>query len=103
MKCDDSCTTVIDTRSGEGYCYAHGTTNFVRQAWDAVDVSDLNVRNEYSDKFIVNAYKAFECGYFLSVDDLAKELGISVAEVYLVLSRNNALVSGRSASAFRSS
>lgn len=72
-KCEPSCTTFKDVRTGESLCYNHGTANFVRQSWDSLDESD-KVNDRYVPKErIVHALKT---GWLLP-SEIAREFGVS--------------------------
>lgn len=71
-KCTQSCTIMSDKRTGEPYCFNHGTVTFVRQAHDAAE--SYYDKNPYTDSFIYNAFTRGTLKY--NVDAIAKELGL---------------------------
>ena len=86
-RCTDKCIIRSDKRTKEDYCYDHGTLTFNRQAHDIVDESDLGTETKekfkYSDKFIFNAVGSS----YLTMDELADELGVSRKTLYNACSR----------------
>lgn len=74
MKCSNSCRITKDSRTGEVECFHHGTVDFARQPYDAVDDSDFleMEKFKYSDKFLYNAVRNGS----LLMDELAAELNV---------------------------
>lgn len=88
MICNANCQHSMDYRSGETYCWQHGWIVFNRQAYDALDDSDLErgEQNMYSDKFIANAYNAY-MNRGEGVDNLSSDIGVSLRTIYRALKR----------------
>lgn len=72
-RCIASCTIIREPRTGEHWCLAHGTVNFVQQPWDAVKKEEYELK-KYSDSFL---YKCATTSTLDNIEELASLLGIS--------------------------
>ena len=85
-KCTDSCRIRIDSRTGESECFHHGTVEFVRQPYDAMDDSEfLEIEKfKYTDKFLYNAVRQGS----LLMDELAAQLNVHEGTIMRAVRRH---------------